>query len=243
MTRPIDHILREMLHARAAGTPPTPCLDAESAAALVDETLSAHERAGAEAHVADCARCQALLAALATMTPAPAGRAWWRRPAIAWLAPLAVAATAVIIWVSVPWRTFIEPARQSARASTRSVESDASRMQPDAAAAKTRGQVPRDFAAPRPEAPGSAAKQEHERMPAKQVPAATQPSTLADSRVSAPAAAPGPALAEARQADALSPPTSLPSAATPPPPPSVPSVAPGSRLSAPAEQTPQPPVT
>src|SRR6266566_9044988 len=160
MTRSIDHILREMLHARAAATPPTACLDAESAAAFVDDTLSAHERAGAEAHVADCARCQALLAALATMTPAPVGRAWWRRPAIAWLAPLAVAATAVIVFVSVPRKTSIEPALQSAREGTRSVESGASRTQPQAAATEPHSQLPRDLAAARPEARGSAAKQE-----------------------------------------------------------------------------------
>src|SRR5947207_8955820 len=148
MTRSIDHILREVLHARGAATPPTPCLDAESAAAFVDDTLSAHDRAGAEAHVADCTRCQAVLAALATMTPAPVGRAWWRRPSIAWLAPLAVAATAVIIWVSVPRTTSIEPARQSARVSTPSAQSDASRTQPHAAAAETRAQLPRHRAAP-----------------------------------------------------------------------------------------------
>jgi photosystem II stability/assembly factor-like uncharacterized protein len=101
MKRLMDDLLRDTLRARAAD-PIASCLDPETAAAFVDGAMSRRERAGAEAHVADCPRCQAVLAALVRSTPPPIERAWWRRPAVAWLAPLTVAATAVAIWINVP---------------------------------------------------------------------------------------------------------------------------------------------
>jgi hypothetical protein len=101
MKRSMDDLLRNTLRARAAD-PTAACLDPETAAAFVDGTMSGRERAGAEAHVADCPRCQAVLAALVRSTPPPLERAWWRRPAVAWLAPLTVAATAIAIWINVP---------------------------------------------------------------------------------------------------------------------------------------------
>jgi hypothetical protein len=101
MKKSMDDLLRDTLRTRAAD-PTAACLDPDMAAAFVDGTMSARARSGVEAHVADCARCQAVLAALVRSTPAPIERAWWRRPAVAWLAPLTVAATAVAIWVNVP---------------------------------------------------------------------------------------------------------------------------------------------
>ena len=132
MTKSINRLLREALEERAAAAAPTGCLDAETAAAFADDTLSAHERSGAEAHVADCARCQALLAALARTMPPAVTRAWWRRPAIAWLAPLTVAAAAAIVWVGIPRRAHVAPVAQSARAAAPSVETEASRPSPPA---------------------------------------------------------------------------------------------------------------
>ena len=41
------------------------CLDADTLAAWADNALGAAELAAAEAHAADCARCQAMLAAMA----------------------------------------------------------------------------------------------------------------------------------------------------------------------------------
>ena len=112
MTNWMDRWLRVTLEQRAAGTLPVPCLDAETAAAFADDTLSADERSRAEAHLADCARCQALLAALITVTPSGSERAWWRRPAIAWLVPAAVAATAIVVWVNIPRRSEMTPPTQ-----------------------------------------------------------------------------------------------------------------------------------
>jgi hypothetical protein len=239
MTKWIDHLLSDTLGARAAATPPTPCLDAETAAAFVDETLSAHERSGAEAHAADCARCQAVLAALARTTPPAVARAWWRRPAIAWLAPLTVAATAVIIWVTVPRRTNNEPAVQSVREGARSVASDSRRTPETAAAAPLGSQSARGSAAVPFGAPVPDAKQERDRTtPRKTLPEATRPSALADSRVMAQPAAPGaPAAAEARSADAPRASAPLPQAA---PQPSGASAASGANLTAPAEPASRP---
>jgi len=81
----------------------TACLDADTLAAWEDHALSAAERAAVEAHAADCARCQMMLAAMAKSAPAPteAAPSWWtasRR----WLIPLtATAATAAIAWLLV----------------------------------------------------------------------------------------------------------------------------------------------
>ena len=108
MKRLMDDLLRDTLRARAAD-PTAACLDPEAAAVFVDGTMSRRERAGAEAHVADCPRCQAVLAALVRSTPPPLERAWWRRPAVAWLVPMTVAATAFAIWISVPVRTCLAP--------------------------------------------------------------------------------------------------------------------------------------
>jgi hypothetical protein len=148
MTKSIDDLLRDALERRAAAAPPTRCLDAETAAAFGDDTLPADERAGVEAHVADCARCQALLAAFARITPPPVARAWWRRPAIAWLAPLAVAATALIVWVNVPRRTSA-PALLSSRETTPYVELESSRAPSAPASSSTSRGAPVAAAEPR----------------------------------------------------------------------------------------------
>jgi hypothetical protein len=199
MTKSIDQLLRETLNARPGATPPTPCLDAETAGAFADETLTAHERSSAEAHVAECVRCQTLLAALARMTPPPVARAWWRRPALAWIAPLTVAATAVFVWVYVPRETSIEPPVQSARESTRAVESDSRPAPPTVAAAEPPSQSARDVSAGRSSSARAAAKQQQ----AENVPPAPQPSRLADGRFIAPLTAQdAPAGPEARSADA-----------------------------------------
>ena len=100
MSRDRDRILEQALkhELRAAGTPPAgACLDAETLGAWSDGGLDPAAMAAAEAHVATCARCQAMAATLARSTPVIAaapeasGVAIWKW----WLAPLAagVAAT------------------------------------------------------------------------------------------------------------------------------------------------------
>ena len=91
---------------RSPGNATDACLDADTLAAWADDALDAGALAAAEAHAADCARCQAMLAAMARTTPlAPAQAAapWWK-PAFRWLVPLTAAAAAVLVWTIVPQR-------------------------------------------------------------------------------------------------------------------------------------------
>jgi hypothetical protein len=105
----LDRLLAGALSARVGEAADGACLDAETLAAWADEALDPRERASAEAHAADCARCQALLAAMVRTTPPMAeARSWWRMPALGWLVPLTVAATALVIWVAVPNRVPVQ---------------------------------------------------------------------------------------------------------------------------------------
>jgi len=98
-------LMRDALEARTAARASDECLDAETVAAWFDDALSAHERAAVEAHAADCARCQALLAAVVRSTPPTVAQPWWRSSVIGWLVPVSLAAAALIVWVSGPRRT------------------------------------------------------------------------------------------------------------------------------------------
>jgi Photosynthesis system II assembly factor YCF48 len=91
---------------RSPGNSTDACLDAESLAAWADGALDAAALAAAEAHAADCARCQAMLAAMARtapLAPAQAVAPWWK-PAFRWLVPLTAAAAAVLVWTIVQAR-------------------------------------------------------------------------------------------------------------------------------------------
>jgi hypothetical protein len=95
-------LLRETLQSAMTPDASSQCIDTETLAAWSDGSLSARERAAAESHASECARCQALLAAMVrTLPPAPA-RKWWQSSTFGWLVPIAVAATAVVVWVNVP---------------------------------------------------------------------------------------------------------------------------------------------
>jgi hypothetical protein len=75
-------------------------LDAEVVAAWLDGSLDRAARAEAEAHAADCDRCQAVLATMVRIEPEPARKAWFTAP-VRWALPLATAAAALSIWVAV----------------------------------------------------------------------------------------------------------------------------------------------
>jgi hypothetical protein len=192
-------------------------------AALAEGTLPARERSGAEAHVADCGRCQAVLAALARTMPPVVPRAWWRQPAFVWLAPLTAAAAALIIWTAVPRREIAAPALQLQRDNARAVEPVPA--QPDGPPQAAEPQSQREAAVlsapPPPAAP--AAGQQRDRIANRQrAPEMAQQKAFADSAV-APLPAPvPPAAAEARIAGTQMPSTPTPPAAAapaPPPPP------------------------
>jgi hypothetical protein len=87
------------------------CLDAETLAAWFDGALSGAALEDVRLHVADCARCQALVGAMGqTRAAAPVlpklerSPRWW----LAWAVPAAAAATAVAIWVAVPRPTNVD---------------------------------------------------------------------------------------------------------------------------------------
>lgn len=95
-------LLRDALQARMSGDSPH-CLDPETLAAWADDTLSRRERAAIEAHAASCARCQAMLAAMARTTlPAPP-RSWFRASIVGWALPV-TAAVALLVWILAPPR-------------------------------------------------------------------------------------------------------------------------------------------
>src|SRR5215472_3030926 len=103
----LDAVLRRaMREAPAAATPD--CADTESIAAYWDGSISTGERERLEAHFADCARCQAQLAAIAraeesARAASVASKApWYRRWQFAIPAFAAVAAVAVFVAIRRP---------------------------------------------------------------------------------------------------------------------------------------------
>jgi hypothetical protein len=99
----VDRLLAGM--APGLERPAGSCLDADTLAAWTDHVLDGAERAAAEAHAADCARCQAVLSAMArTEPPSAAAASLWRISSLRWLLPLTAAAAAAIVWAIVPWR-------------------------------------------------------------------------------------------------------------------------------------------
>jgi len=97
--RAIEQLIRRQADAAAPAS--AECVDADTLAAWADGAL--RERlAAVEAHAADCARCQALLAAMVRTSPAEEPKiVWWRAATLfRWGTPLAAAA-ALILWISI----------------------------------------------------------------------------------------------------------------------------------------------
>ena len=102
-----DRLLKSAQPDRSAG-PAGACLDADTVAAWAENSLTSAERAAAEHHAADCARCQALLAAMARTGPVESPqRSRWVPALVRWGLPL-TAAAAVALWVAVD-RGIVEP--------------------------------------------------------------------------------------------------------------------------------------
>jgi hypothetical protein len=104
----MDQLLASTLKSRATAAKGDSCLDVETLAAWADGALDARERAAAEQHAADCARCQELLAAMVKTLPPEIAKSPWRMPSLTWLVPLTAAATALAIWVAVPKRVPVQ---------------------------------------------------------------------------------------------------------------------------------------
>jgi hypothetical protein len=101
----VERLLRQSFKLPQGGVTDS-CLDAETLAAWLDDDLSGAALDMAQSHVANCDRCQSLIATMVRTTdqvrPALAQAAPTRRRWIPWLFPLAAAAAAVAVWVAVP---------------------------------------------------------------------------------------------------------------------------------------------
>jgi hypothetical protein len=136
----IDRLLRHSLNAPVPETTAS-CLDPETLAAWAEGGLSGRELEMAQSHVADCARCQNILAVLVhgarEVTTVPVKTPWaaqGRTRWLAWVVPLTAAAAAVTIWVAVPRG----PAREQPSASGQTQLAD--RKAPEAPASGMRQQ-------------------------------------------------------------------------------------------------------
>jgi hypothetical protein len=102
----LERLLRQSSKpSRGSATPS--CLDPETLAVWADGGLSGQELETAQAHVSECARCQASLAALVHMSTFDTVKSVSDSPGhtrrwFAWLVPLTAAAAAIAIWVAVP---------------------------------------------------------------------------------------------------------------------------------------------
>ena len=101
--RSVDHVLRRVLSDSRSASTQSPCVDGETLAAWTSGSLHAEQVADVERHVADCARCQAMMVAFVRTNPvAPTTESLWRRWRLGWLVPLATAATAAALWIALP---------------------------------------------------------------------------------------------------------------------------------------------
>jgi hypothetical protein len=172
----IERLLRALPRSGGGTLHDGRCPDAETLAALADNTLLPAVRREIETHVADCDRCQMLTVALVRserLADAPAEEAAhvqsWKRRALNWLVPAAAAATAVALWVIVPGQRTSAPEeatldRQIAAAPPAPAEAptgespqrplDALRDQSGSASAEARADraVPAEVAQPSPDA-------------------------------------------------------------------------------------------
>jgi len=106
--------LRDALRDRLSSQSSAGCADADMLAAWCDGTMTKSGRATLESHAAECARCQALLAAMAkTAAPLPS-RKWWHASTVRWLVPIgAISVLAVAVWISTPAPRLTAPATRS----------------------------------------------------------------------------------------------------------------------------------
>ncbi|MDP1571222.1 MAG: hypothetical protein Q8L86_14610 [Vicinamibacterales bacterium] len=108
--RTLDLALKQAFGAESDPQGHDGCLDAETLAAWTDGGLDEAGVALAEAHVSNCARCQALVGAMSRTMPVAPVTAGGRMSAWRWwLAPLAVGAAAATIWVVVPDDQYVAP--------------------------------------------------------------------------------------------------------------------------------------
>jgi hypothetical protein len=101
--RSVERLLKATPRSAMPGAPSPACLDAGAIASWAEATLGPDEAARVETHLADCERCQAVLAAFARAEPQAAQAApAWRRWAV--LVPMTAATAALALWLAWPQR-------------------------------------------------------------------------------------------------------------------------------------------
>src|SRR5262245_2583062 len=146
--------------------------------------MSRADRTAFEIHAADCARCQALMAAMARTEPPGIERAWFRRAPFSWLMPLAAATAAIVIGVSLamPERRGTAPAAfaptESARTASAPVASAPRAAAPPEASAPT-------ASAPTASAPAASARRESARAASAPTASASAPKASSPTTASA----------------------------------------------------------
>jgi hypothetical protein len=154
--RALEHLLRRRTPAAAAETPA--CLDAEMLAAWVEGGIDSRAMAETELHVSNCARYQAMMAAIVRSEPeAPVVEPWWSRVLhVRWLVPLTAATAATVLWLIVPVTRPDQPIGESETKQARADQSDPAdasvRAQPRPSAAAPPSAAP---ASPTPPAPAA----------------------------------------------------------------------------------------
>lgn len=168
----MDRLLRRSHRAFDENARESQCLDAETIAAWQSGALQAGRRMAVDAHVADCSRCLAVVAALVQTEPEAETRRARRWLPLGWLVPMAAAATAAFLLVLVeraPDRPAVpDAAREQFAAAPEtpavSAERPASPAAPETAPLGERRTVtgPSPAVSPRPEAGRDAARLEAE---------------------------------------------------------------------------------
>ena len=161
--RILDNALKQALGTRTDVPATDACLDAETLAAWLEDGLDPVAVAQAESHAATCARCQALIGAMARSAAAVpmsghARSSFWRW----WLAPVAAAAAATVVWMVVPDQRYTAPPPPPAEVAKLPPEGLVEEPQPQPSSpappppAVAPGRSPRAADAPRQEAAAKA---------------------------------------------------------------------------------------
>ena len=193
--RILDTALKQALGAGSDVPASDACFDAETLAAWMDNGLDPAAVALAESHAATCARCQALVGAMARSAPAvpvnsQARSSFWRW----WLAPIAAAAAATLLWIVVPDDRYAAPATPPpAELSQAPSDRFVNEPQPPATLSAPSAAPRPDAAGPRRETPAAATEAAEKRREQTASPeAARSPKPSADAQAQRAAPVPSP---------------------------------------------------
>ena len=123
----------------------------------------------------DCARCQALLAAMAERRRRLPARRWWRTSRLGWLVPFAAAAAALVLWMNVPGMPRLEQPAALPTPAAAASQTSVSAPAPSSFASSVRSGLP-TAAADRPaESKDAVTLQRRARVDENRLAAAPQP--------------------------------------------------------------------